>query len=460
MPKAIVKTIILVALVVLSIYQIAMLWFDYPSDRNFFYSIIDSESSLTEPNENEGFELFYPIRVATYQGISSNYELMELSSNDGVDIAANGLAVIRSAFIKGRHDNEYIREEELWDKQHVLLELPFTFEYKIINNNLNVDSSWLTETMSFDRVYIYPAQFADEYMKVIFADKTLDKRFACTILIDDIKVLNEAMVKYNDQDNTIGKATNKILYASTKQKHLNMFNEDLLLPINGQYYDLLKNLYGDMYFYDGIKRNKEAIEEFVNYFFANPEVAWNTETSEVIRFGDLEVVVSYDDTGLFVYELIEEMDIKETSLNNAYVVASEFLKRDTILNQIEYELAGYQVNDEGVTYYYDYYYRGIPIIFGNMYKDYGQYYPMEITVNSSTVKSYKRLLWKSQEVVIQGNPFEVRYQKPLDFLLSIEGNDVKIDKMYLGYYNLTISDGAYLQWIIELPNGRRAYELE
>ena len=154
------------------------------------------------------------------------------------------------------------------------------------------------------------------------------------------------------------------------------------------------------------------------------------------------------------------MSDKETELNRAYEAVLELLEKDTVLNQIEYELVDFVEDDKGVTFYYDYFYRGIPITFNNLKKDYGLTHPMEVSVTSSTVTSYKRLMSKPHELVIQGNPFRVRYQKPLDALFEEFGDGVIIEDMYMGYNTENISAGAYLQWVVETPEERRLYELE
>lgn len=455
MTKTISKLVVLVFLIVLSVYQITMLWFDYPSDRNFFYSIIDSDNSLDISNEEIGYNLFYPKLVASYQSGQENYVIIDTDIND-TDVVADSYKVLKQVLVSGNARSGFIADEMIWSDNHLMLEMPFTINSEMVKEDLHIDSSWYPQDMEFDKVYIYPGVYVDDYLKVIFTDKTSTERMLVTINIGNIEALNTSISDYSK----VVVDKNTPLFISTKQKKLSMFVEDQLLPMNDQLYNLLPNLYSDRYFYNNDVRDTEAVEAFANYFFTNPEIAWSTENTDEIRLGDMEIIVSYKSNGMLSYQLIEEFTNKETHLNNAYNKALDFLEKDTLLSQIEYELAGYDKNDEGVTFYYNYYHRKIPIVYENLEEIYGTSYPMEISVTSNTVTSYKRIMILTEEVVIQGDPFEVRYKTPLDQLIADQGANIKIEDMYMGYYNLDLEDGSYLQWIIEMPGERRTYELE
>ena len=76
------------------------------------------------------------------------------------------------------------------------------------------------------------------------------------------------------------------------------------------------------------------------------------------------------------------------------------------------------------------------------------------------MKSYQRLLWKTQEVFIQGDPFEVSYKAKLDEIIPGLG-DQQIQDMYIGYFSRDLADGAYLMWMVDTTEERgMQYELE
>jgi len=452
------KNVLLFVLIIISIYQTSILWFDYPSDRNFFYSIIDDDSSFIVDESVINYELFYPEEVSVYEGTQGTYQKKKLNENNDYTLVSDGVLLIQTAFNIGLPINETIYQKQLWEKPHLLFKMPYTLSEELLINNLSVDSSWLTPAMEIDYIYVYPANFVDSYITVYFADKGLANRFGCTIPIEQSKQLNTSLKRYMEQDED----TEELIYISTKKTQLEIFNDERLLPDKGQNFDLLKNLYGDMYFYEGEQRSTELVKSFVEYFFLNPENTWSIENQKEIRYGDSEAIVSYNSKGLFVYELIEELNGKKVNLNKAYETYKLFLEKDTTLSQIEYRLTEYKIFEEKIIFYFDYYHRGIPIIFDSIKSEYNINYPMELTVQGNTVIEYKRLLWKSQEVISQGNQFEVSFNKPIDDLLSeYPDADLKITDMYLAYHIINLVDGAYLQWVIELDNGKRGfYELE
>lgn len=456
MRRTIGKTVVLSILVVTSIYQLAMLWFDYPSDRNFFLNFIDTEATFSDNDQETAYDLYYPTKVATlYEVNLGNYVLKDLNNPDDV-IEENMFDVVKQALESGNVNTAFIPENELWDEQHVLLFMPFSINAEVVRDRMKIDSSWFKESMDFDRVYLYPGIYADDYLRLVFADSTLTKRFSCQIPVGNIQKLNDLVLDYLEEAH--GKDETR--YVSTKRSELPWFEEDQLLPGFGQTFDLVQNIYGERYFYTGDERDSEAIRTFVDYFLVNPEVAWSTENPVEVRYGDLEVVISYNDKGLLSYSFINEIENKNTDLNNAYAAALEFMEKDTILSQIEYALVDYDYNQDEASFYFDYEYRGVPILFDGLTQEVGISHPLQIVVTGNTVKSYERLLWKTEEVLIQGDSFEVSYKAKLDQIIP-ELGEALIDNMYIGYYSKRLADGAYLMWIVDTSEERGlTYELE
>ncbi len=456
MSRRIGKTLVLSILVLTSIYQIAMLWFDYPSDRNFFLSIIDTETSFGDSNINGSYELFYPSKLATFYQTNGNY-IFKNFDNQTNNMADSMFEIVKQALETGESSSGFVAMKELWSGQHIMLEMPFVINKKVLEENMKINSIWFKDSMAFDRVYIYPGEFTDDYMKLVFADKSLEKRFSCQILVSNIKQLNDMVLGYIKENHGL----DEIRYISTKQREINRFANDILLPASSQSFDLTQTIYGERYFYGDNKRDMDSLENYVDYFFLNPEIAWSTANKDEVRYGDLEVVVSYNKDGLLTYSFIDEIENRETDLGSAYKAALKFMEKDTILNQTEFDLVNYNQTDDEVTFYFDYGYRGVPILFNNLEGDLGISHPMEISVTGNTVISYKRLLWKTEEVLIQGDPFEILYQRLLDRIVPEIGEE-KIEDMYIAYYSENIDDGAYLKWVVRLSDGKGLvdYELE
>lgn len=457
--KVIAKAVVLVILIILSIYQTSMLWFDYPSDRNFFYNIIDEDNTILTDTAIINYDLFYPKQIAVYQGNDSTlYKAKNLLKSNDYALASDGILLTQEAFRIGMSISEPISKEQIWNKPHVVLLLPFSITKENLMSNLSIKNVDFEDDLLIDRVYIYPASLGEESMSIYLSDNALSNLIGFSIKVDQVKLLNSSVERYITQT----ESDINIDYVSTKQNHYNMFSQDRFLPNNSQNFDLLENLYGEMYFYKGGERDNAEVEAFANYFFISPENTWITERSSEVRYGDREAIVTYNDKGLFTYELIDDIVPKKLSLNSAYDIAKKFLTKDSLLTETEYRLTKYEQNQDSIIFCFDYYHRGVKIIFSDLKEDYGMDFPMMIEVKANSVVNYQRLMWKSQEILLQGNPFEVRFQNPIDKLLTEYNSDtLKINNLYLAYHIKNISDGAYLQWAVELENGIRSfYELE
>lgn len=457
MTKIVMKTILLVILVILSIYQTALLWFDYPSDRNFFYSFIDEENVVASSDEIINYDFFQPEKIAVYLGSAeSSYRLKTQTRSDDVELTNDNIRQILSALSTGTAIEEPITMDQLWSKQHILYIMPFSISKALLEMNIGSVGDWVPEDFKIDRIYIFPSQSIDDLM-FVFTDKSLQNRIGCTLPYEDEKLVNSSLLRY--MTTTVNE--DGINYISTKQNKIDAFTNDQLLPSNGQSLDLLINLYSDRYFYNGNTRDDAAIEEYSNYFFDFPENKWTIQSENDVRFGDLYAIISYSSKGVFEYNLIEDINGKKTTLNNSYTEAKNFMSRDSILGQVEFYLDKYTENEFGYTFYFNYMYRGIPLLFDNINENYGMSYPMEVTVIGNTVTSYRRLLWKNQDLLMQGNPIEVKLQKPIDELLvSRPEANGSLEGMYLAYHIKDLQDGANLNWVIEYDNVRYLSELE
>ncbi len=69
MYKIHIKSVVLIVLVFLSIYQTALLWFDYPSNRNFLYPFIREEQNEMIEKKAAQKEAFFRKRFRFFMEI-------------------------------------------------------------------------------------------------------------------------------------------------------------------------------------------------------------------------------------------------------------------------------------------------------------------------------------------------------------------------------------------------------
>ncbi len=446
------KMIVLMVLVFASFYQTTRLWFDYPSNYNFFYSLT-TDGDILASNQEPNYNLFYPKTLAVYTGIEvGDYKILTLSQSDSVNIIDDSLNLIKDAFQVGQPSSTTAEAENIWDNPHLLFILPYTLTDAILEEDYDVEDNWFPDSYEFDRFYIITSGDA---VKVVFSNSTLSEMMTILVNEEQVTLFNEGMSDWMEAVSQMTLPT----YNSTKQAGYGYFEQDVLLPVGSQSFDLRQRVPSVLAFMSGGHLDIDSFITYSKSFFRTPESVWNTTFENEIRVGDMQAVIHYDDSGLFDYKLVAELDQQQTTVEEGLTLADEFLATDGLLKDIEYRLSAFEVTDSGIHYYYDYEYRNVPVLFESI--DNSMKYPMEITVKDKTVVEYKRYLWSSQDVVTQGAPFDVQFQKPLDELLQIDSlQPLLIQDMQLSYEVEDMSGQAILNWVVTIDKERYFIELE
>lgn len=446
------KVIILIVLVFASLYQTTRLWFDYPSNYNFFYSLM-SEGDQLAANQEPNYNLFYPKKLAVYTGVEEGgYNILTLSQSDSVNMIDDSLNLIKDAFQVGKVSSTSVQEESIWESPHLLFILPYTLTSSILELDYSVESNWFPDDYGFDRFYIMSSGNA---VKLLFTDSSLSNMTEILVNEEQVTLFNEGMKEWMDVVSNMTLPT----YISTKQAGYGYFENDVLLPVGGQSFDLRQQVPSVLAFMDGGRLNTNSFINFSKSFFRSPENVWNTTYENEIRVGDMQAVIHYDGSGLFDYQLIAELGERPTTIEEGLTLVDLFLANDRLLKDIEYRLVSYAFEDGKIYYYYDYEYRNVPVLFENIAS--GMRYPMEVVVKDGTVIEYKRYLWSSQDVVTQGASFDVQFQKPLDHLLQIDSlQPMLIQNMQLAYRVDDMSGKAVLNWVVTIDKERYFIELE
>ena len=214
-----------------------MLLFEYPSNRNFFYNIIDEDNLILTDTDIINYDLFYPKQIAVYQGNESTlYKAKNLLKSNDYALASDGILLTQEAFRIGMSIHEPILEEQIWKKPHVVLLLPFSITKENLMSNLSIKNVDLKDDILIDRVYIYPASLGEDTMSIYLSDNALSNLVGYSIKVDQVKLLNSSVERYIAQT----ESDINIDYVSTKQNQYNMFSKDRFLPNNSQNFDLLK----------------------------------------------------------------------------------------------------------------------------------------------------------------------------------------------------------------------------
>ncbi|MBN2221110.1 MAG: hypothetical protein JW708_02815 [Vallitaleaceae bacterium] len=455
--KAMIKSLLLTFLILLSIYQTAMLWFDYPSDRNFFYNIIGSGVSAKQNVSKLDYDLLFPKELAYFSGSSPYlYARCNLSKSDNLNLLESTLQLIEIAFEEGSLEAEEMNLSQIWQEQHLMMILPNAYTGERLLKDFMFKKSWILEEMEFFYIYIIPAQLGDEGLRIVFVNEEFSQSYSCLIETENIKLINDKLIS----DMSRLEREKNEMYFSAKFEGIPLFPSEVLLPSTDQSFNFLKTLYGKLAFYEDGEREEKAFYEFSDYFFVNPEDSWSMENEKEIRRGNIQALVRYDAEGFFEYSLIEEIEEKTVSVSDAYQIAEAFLSKDRLLSGIEYYFEDYEILSDGIVFRYRYSYRDIPIHFGNV-SQYSMKTPMEIKIRGSRVMNYKRLLWSGQDLLTQESPFRLRFQEPVDrWLEKQEHGNVAIDNLMICYQIEKGSVNAKLGWTIDSERERYFIELE
>ena len=455
--KTILKSFVLAILILVSIYQTAMLWFDYPSDRNFFYNIIGSGVNTKQNVSKLDYDLLFPRELAYFSGSSPYlYARCNLSKSDNLNLLDSTLQLLEIAFEEGSLEEEEAKLGELWQERHLLMVLPYAFSGEQLLKDFMFKKSWISEEIELYYIYIIPAQLGDEGLRIVFVNKEFSKGYRCLLATENIKLINDKLIS----DMARLEREKNEMYFSAKYEGIPLFPREVLLPSADQSFNFLKTLYGQLAFYEGEERDEKAFYGFSDYFFLNPEDSWSMENENEIRRGNIQALVSYDEEGLFEYSLIEEIKEKTVSVSDAYQMAEAFLTKDRLLAETEYYFDHYEILSDGIVFRYRYSYRDIPIYFGNL-GQYGMKAPMEIKVKGSRVINYKRLLWSGQDLLVQESPYRLRFQEPVDrWLEKQDKGNISLDNVMISYQIEQDSIHAKLGWTIDSERERYFIELE
>ncbi len=441
-----VKSLVLGILIIGSIYQIIALWFDNVSDRNFFYSFVESATErMKDPEQGQKDKhMIEPRQFGVFLNASDkDFTVLGKTHPKYEDLFDLSIEAITTILKKGDLI-QYEEDDLLWQDRGIVFILNFPLNRVDLASDLGVSQS-LFEDLSFVKsIGVIPAHENTDTMKIYFIDDKSKDIYMYTLpkkaLEETNKGLNLAISQIEGKD--------MAAYLSTFKADYEMFRSHVLLPLQTENINYDDGVMIQKPFISGLEIDKDALKGFVNSFFSNPDVAYDLENEEGMTYGDDSAVVKYNRSGVFVYSSLSNKKNIRVSVSTAFNIAEKFIKRDSELSNGQYYLKDYKVIGDNITFYYDYGYKDIPVQLKSSWsEDDLDQYPMQITVANGIVKQYERILMKwSEQETAQVN--EIRLEDALNAFL--ENKDVsykKIEDMYLSY--VRVGDILQLMWIIK-----------
>lgn len=447
MRKAVIKSVILSFLIIISIYQVITLWFDNVSDRNFFYSVINQVALLiNEPQTEVNKEyMINPRILGVHLGASDkDFTIIERGEKDYKIVLDDSIKTITKVVGEGKLEGVYEEREFLWENRGLIFSLSMPMSKEDLASDLNVDAAVFGDMSSVNTLGIIPANDKNNQVKVYFISGGIRQIYVYTLSVNELKEQNTALLAHIEKTTGSGYPA----YISSLKNDIELFNENVLLPIvsnNAYYYSELKLT--TPYVYEQ-EFEIDALENYINQFFDNPNVKWTIQNNDVMIYGDDNALIKYNKNGLVEYSGIQSSSSASQTLSSNYNIAEQFLKKDFLLVNFDYYLLHYEEKEGKTTFYYGYGYDDLPIhleqgvLLSNKLT-----HPIEVTVEKGKVVKYKRLLIKieslSSQDVIKG-----QFQNALNqFVDEYKATKGQLEDMYFGYVNN--NDQLKLMWIIK-----------
>lgn len=446
------KFIILVGLIGLSVFQIGKLWFGTETNHSFFSNALSEIEGTTNRQTTEVF--FEPEYMALYKAdVKGEYAIVDYSQLQYTTMREDTLGLL-SGLLNGRMMMpEEIEKLTVLERVHFYYRLPFALSLNQLAADLMVIRS--KKDITFTEMIILPASLEEKEVEVYFLNQ--DSKLLVGYVIDknEVKKVNQALYDYLTNE-SVGQEGRLM---STRQLALSRLRGEILVPNKDRVFTIPKRLTIKRHFINDKGLDERAFTEFVGNFSKNPRLLWNTSTSDQLRQGDNDLVMTYQADGLFTYRRIHLGESQSTlTAAKAYRRVKEFLKKDSLLTNQEYRLSDYYHNGDSHHFYFNYYYRGIPLYNSEAYV-------MEVVVTGDQVTQYRRLLLVTDELLQPAPRFRVDYNLALNRFYA--KNNQRVNDLYLSYSveddKLSLAwviKGKDYDWVYRLKEGSDSGELE
>lgn len=448
--KIAIKSIVLAMLILLSILQIEKLWFENSSSHGFFTYIPQKQKEVLALQEL----ILEPEYIAVYQAKNKGeYFMLDSAGILFNAVLKDGGKLIRRLPQMQTTAYQYL---DLFEKPHILCQFAVPITSRIIEQIAQKNSG---SALAIKSMVIVPADLEESYFRLLFFNEDLTQMLGFAISKSEMQDENEVFAQYISNQAMVGDN----LLLSSKQQELPGFVGEVLLPSQNQNYILPQEWSQELAFIDsgsaGEKIDKDKLAEYLFAYVKNPNILWNILEEERVRYGDSSVLLEYNSRGRLRYQFIQALPEESENLpaGEALTRALDFLKKDSLLSNQEIRLADYSHANNQHHFYFNYYFRGHPLVWGKDYvENYQMEYPMEVVVEKEKVVLYQRILLQSDYLLQQGSRFKVNYQEALNQFYQKQHRD-KVKSLYLGYF--VEQNQIQLGWVVETEKEQFLYPL-
>ena len=344
------KTIFLLFLVALAIFQTGELWLGRVTDRNFFTIWA---SPTTGPNY-EGY-FFVPTRILTNLG--SN----RFAPTYGNDIfALTNVEHILTTALQSEPVETMLPDANIFNQRSVIYHYTFNMPTTMLLSYLGIplQNTILQYLPTFNEIVFVPEE--DNYTRVYFVGgDVVVQYFAQTSATQYLHTKIQNTNRYRNDE--------EIHYISTELMGFNLQQNMFVPRWRGQsltYYTLAT----------------QDIDQDLTVFFQNQATIWRGTREGATIYGDFNIIVSYYNN-MLEYTNNRQGNVATTTTQD-FDTAFAFISRDTnITNQVM--LSSFSVGYNYTTFYFDYVVNNMPVFLQG-----GSW--LQVTVENGEVTHYTR----------------------------------------------------------------------
>jgi hypothetical protein len=434
-----VKNFVITFLIILAVYQTERLWFEDFSDHSLFYSLI-SDDDLKSASDTK--YLMESIMVSTGNG-----QFIKLSNgiyeNSAKIIFDNAVSKILS---KNNFKGEsQINAKELLNGKCIIYSYGCLLENETLKGMFGTKKNVWSKIDSFDRIIIIPDINIPDSMKVVIENSYENKGWLFEFENDDS--ITQA---YNTAEQISGSNKDSVYYISVAQSGFDLFERN----------EFVAGWQGNNTEYPSVKMTNPlekdsgvlltTIEKYIDGFFENPAVKWNTTINDVYTYSDENTVVKYYTTGVLEYTSYKtKTSIMNHDFMQNYSVALDFLATDTNINN-EYYLDSYETENNRIVFHFNYKINNLPIIMTDDFKQKTDMESMiEVTVENGKTVKYRKLVYTFDTDETENIIINTDFLEAVDKTLSGADSQEKISQTKLAYSIKDKNEPVGISWFTE-----------
>ncbi len=372
--------VLLFALLVLALYQIVLIFWEAPAQREngVWYSVAqpDLDANLLRPEE-----IYF-----TLGGEDGSYGRIAKQDENFEDVFLNAYDLLTYVL-----KNSELKEESFaalpWTREACIFNYGFALEEDLILKQVGLKKE--VAEGGWSEIWIIPAQNRQEKICVYILDREAEICLWAECSAWNMEQNHFLLERLRNLEGLLSKN----YFAVEKAWPEANLHGDYLLEDAMR--ETVYAVRANTMFLLGDKLNPVQAERYAFRFFRYPDTVTIKENAEQILFTNEKITVKVDDTGLLQYvETLTEEEKKPMDIKEAYQLAVGFVKNDLDWeksSELDFSFSGYEITEGQYVFYFNYLIGEVPYQMDEEKAElWRMEYPIRVTVEGSRVRRYER----------------------------------------------------------------------